>query len=196
MKINFKSDYGFTLIELLVSVIVLVAVGLVITGVISSSLRSTNKTNNIENIRQNGNYALSQMLKDIAYAQTFNRQTTGLSNDYTAIPPYPSSCSPSPGTTYKYIAVQSASNIVVRYMCSGSELSSEGISPVKAKASLIDQTSISLSGCSIICTQASATDVPIIEISFTLGPKNPNGLVESSNPPIKFETSVTMRNYR
>ena len=48
---NLKSQQkGFTLVELLASIIVLVAVGSVIAGIISSTLRGTNKTNTIERV--------------------------------------------------------------------------------------------------------------------------------------------------
>ena len=68
--INLKQNKkGFTLIELLASIAVIVVIGSVIAGIIKSSLRGSNKTNTIEAIRQNGNYALSQISKNIEYAQ-------------------------------------------------------------------------------------------------------------------------------
>lgn len=185
---------GFTLIELLASVIVLVAVGSVIAGIISSSLRGTNKTNTIENIRQNGNYALSQISKDIEYALPFDGKNTGLSNDgitYTTSCPFSLSPTPTPeATTYSFITVESVSNRVTRYNCTStpSVLSANG-------TSLIDVDSVSLINCSFTCIRSKATDIPIIKINFSIGPKNSNDLVENSNPPIVFETSVTIRNY-
>lgn len=196
---------GFTLIELLASVIVLVAVGSVITGIISSSLRGANKTNTIENIRQNGNYALAQMSKDIEYTLPFDGKNTGLSNDdgvtYDTICILSLSPTPTPVTPYEFITVQSANNIITKYNCSGSTssdsvLTAEGISPIKTKTSLVDLDSVSLNSCSISCIQNKPTDIPIIKINFSIGPKNSNGLAESSNPPIVFETSVTIRNYK
>jgi hypothetical protein len=61
---------------------------------------------------------------------------------------------------------------------------------------LIDANVVSVRSCSLSCVQAKATDVPIIKIGFKLGPKNSNNLVENSTPPILFETSVTIRNYK
>lgn len=183
-----RKSKGFTLVELLASVIVLVAVGSIITGIISSSLRGANKTNTIENIRQNGNYALIQMSKNIEYAQPFDGKNTGLSNDGIV---YDTTCSlslsptPTPVTSYKYITVQSANNLVTKYNCDGSVLTANGVS-------LVDTNSIALTRCSVKCIQAKATDVPIINISFNLGS---SGLVEKSGS-IIFETSVTMRNYK
>lgn len=198
-----RKSEGFTLVELLASIIVLVAVGSIITGIISSSLRGANKTNTIENIRQNGNYALAQMSKDIEYAQSFDENSTGI-NSYTDpsgkkyyISCFSPSPSPPPSLAITDITVKSASNIVTKYECNSSDktLTAEGISPVKTKMSLIDVNSVSLNNCSFNCIQVKPTDNPVIKIKFELRPKIPSGLMENSNPPITFETSVTMRNY-
>jgi len=185
---NCKSR-GFTLVELLSSIIVLVAVGSVIAGIITFSLRGTNKTNSIENIRQNGNYALSQLSKNIEYAQVFN----GLSIDgttYVTSCPFSLSPTPIPVTTqYSFIRVTPLKGSSIVYNCASSILSANGVS-------LVDTNSISLTECAIACIQTRATDVPVVKVSFKLGSNNPNGLPENSTPPILFETSVSIRNYK
>lgn len=193
---NFRTQQrGFTLIELLSSIVVLVAVGTIISGIVASSLRGTNKANTIENIRQNGNYAINQVSKDIEYALPFDGKNTGLSNDDGAT--YATSCqlfpSPTPfpvSSGYSLIAVQSANNVVTKYKCTSfPELSANG-------TALVDLTSVSLLSCAFTCIQSKATDTPIIKIKFSIGPKNSSsGFVENSSPPVVFETSVIMRNY-
>jgi type II secretory pathway pseudopilin PulG len=188
---------GFTLVEILASVITLVAIGSVITGIISSSLRGSNKTNTIENIRQNGSYVLSQISKDIEYAQPFDGKNTGLSNDdgktyYTTCPPFSPSPTPLPvATTYKLIAVKSMSNKITKYRCSSnpSVLSSDSVALVNANL-------LSLKNCSIICVKSRLTDVPIIKIIFSIEQKKINVFAENSSSPITFETSIVMKNYR
>lgn len=192
-KSTFSSyERGFTLVELLASIIVLVAVGSVISGIITSSLRGTNKTTTIENIRQNGNYTLSQVSKNIQYAQVFN----GLSNDginYVTTCPFSVAPTPAPvTTTFNFIKVTLVKNNPIVYNCT----SSSPLTITENGASLIDTNSVSLTECTLACIQSRPTDVPIIKVSFKLGPKNPNGLPENSTPPILFETSVTMRNYK
>lgn len=192
MKTIFKySQKGFTLVELLSSMIVLVAVGLVIAGIISSSLRGANKTTTIENIRQNGNYTLAQMSKNIEYAQVFN----GLSNDgvnYVTSCPFSLAPTPAPVTTnFNFIKVTPLNGSSITYNCIPTPVS------ITANGTpLVDTSVVSLISCSIACVQTESTDVPIIKIEFILGPKNLNDLVENSTPPILFETSVTMRNYK
>ncbi len=184
-------DRGFTLVELLASIIVFVAVGSIVAGIVTSSLRGTNKTNVIENIRQSGNYTLAQVSKNIKYAQTFN----GLSADgvtYIMSCPFSASPTPAPVTTaYNFIKVTPLNRSPIVYNCAVSPLTFTANG-----ASLIDTNTISLTECTIVCVQTKATDVPIVKVGFKLGPKNPSGLVESSSPPILFETSVTIRNYK
>jgi type II secretory pathway pseudopilin PulG len=208
MKINVRTNEGFTLVELLASVIVLVAIGSVIAGIISSSLRGANKTNTIENIRQNGNYALAQISKDIEYALPFDGKKTGLirknSEDEDV---YDTSCilalspTPIPVTQYSAIAVESPIKItgvvgsprkIIRYDCNGSVFAANYIPLIDTT----ETTSISLKNCSIACTQYKATDVPIIKISFSIEPKNLSILSENNaQSSITFETSVVLRNY-
>jgi prepilin-type N-terminal cleavage/methylation domain-containing protein len=195
--INLKQNKkGFTLIELLASIAVIVVIGSVIAGIITSSLRGSNKTNTIEAIRQNGNYALSQISKNIEYAQVFN----GLSRNGTN---YDTSCqfsiAPTPTpviTPYNFIKITGLNNNIIEYKCDTS--ASPVVFTVNNNGNenaIIDTNSVNLTSCSITCTQTNETDVPIIGIGFTLGPKKQNGLVENSTPPITFQTSVTMRNY-
>src|SRR3989344_8772259 len=111
---------GFTLVELLASIIVLVAVGSIMSGIITSSLRGTNKTTTIENIRQNGNYTLAQMSKNIGYAQVFS----GLSNndiDYVTSCPFSTAPTPAPTITpYNYIKVTPLNSNSITYSCTSS----------------------------------------------------------------------------
>jgi prepilin-type N-terminal cleavage/methylation domain-containing protein len=197
--INLKQDQkGFTLVEMLASIIVIAAISSVIAGIITSSLRGSNKTNAVETIRQNGNYALDQISKNIEYAQVFN----GLSQDEIT---YDISCpfsTPTPSvspiavkTFYNFIKVTPFNSDPIEYECTDPPLPDTPTFTVNGNE-IFDTNSVSLMYCAITCTQTNATDVPIIGISFKLGPKNPNGLAENNNnQAITFQTSVTIRNY-
>lgn len=196
-KLEHHGSAGFTLVELLTSIIVLIAIGSIMAGILSQSLRSANKTDTIGNIQQNGDYVLNQMSKDISYALPFDGKNTGLSTDDTEyVTGCPFSPSPTPvpvSTQYSFISVESTSNRITKYNCSGTSatavLSANG-------TPLIDANSISLQNCSLSCIQSKVTDIPIIKVNFSLGPKEPSSLVENSSPAIIFETSVTMKNYQ
>lgn len=190
-----KSQKGFTLVELLASVIVLVAVGSIIAGIVTSSLRGAKKTNTIENIRQNGNYTLSQMSKAIEYAQVFSGLSDGAIDATTGEKTYVASCfviSPTPAPLVKFIKVAPLNGKPTIYNCDDSTLTiatlNGTITPTPIP--LIDETSLSVTGCMISCTQNRATDTPLIGISFSVSPKS------GSTEKIPFETSVTVRNYK
>src|SRR3989344_7547432 len=120
-----RSQKGFTLVELLSSIIVLVAVGSIISGIITASLRGTNKTTTIENIRQNGNYALAQMSKNIEYAQVFNGLSANGIDYVTSCPilAAPTPPTPAPNTTvYKFIKITPPNGSPTIYNCTGSTL--------------------------------------------------------------------------
>lgn len=186
------NNRGFTLVELLASIIVLIAVGSIIAGIITSSIRGTNKATVIENIRQNGNYTIARVSKNIEYSQVFN----GFSDDginYTTTCPFSLAPTPTPVVKqYNFIKVTPLNSNPIIYSCTSS-------SPFTITANgvpLIDTNSVALTECTLACIQGRATDVPVIKVGFKLGPKNPNSLPENSTPPILFETSVTIRNYK
>ena len=200
---NVKCQRGFTLIELLVVVVILVVLGSIIAGVITFSLRGTNKANTIENIRQSGNYAISQMGKTIEYAKDFD----GLSVDGNTYVKTCPNVNPTPIPTfsaYNYVKITSFDGDSIIYSCS----SIAGIPTVAYQkkpshiqvpppaVSFIDTSSIQVSSCSFTCVVARTTDVPVIQIDFTLQPAVASNLVEKFAQPINFETSVTMRNYQ
>ncbi|MEK7518263.1 MAG: type II secretion system protein [Patescibacteria group bacterium] len=188
---------GFTLIELLVVIAVLGVVGSIVMGAITFSLRGANKTSTIENIRQNGNYTISQMAKTIEYSQTFD----GLSTDGIT---YVRSCpatqpTPTPTSTdYSYIKIKPFNNNSIVYRCQ--DVGGGNYRVASDSAELIDTTSasseISMSACTFTCTVSRALDIPVIRIHFILKPKVSSTLVEKFTPPITFETAVTIRNYQ
>jgi len=193
---NCKFSRGFTLLEMLASIVILVAVGSIMAGIITSSLRGANKTNTIENIRQNGNYALNQIVKDIEFAQVFN----GFSNDgvnYQMNCPESFAPTPTPVVAYEFIKITSLDGNSMIYNCDGSILTvttlGDGITPTPIP--LVDVESVSLESCSFTCIQSKATDTPIIKIKFSIESENPSGLMEKSSPLVTFETSVSVRNY-
>jgi type II secretory pathway pseudopilin PulG len=196
--INLKQNRkGLTLIELLTSIAVIVAIGSIVAGIITSSLRGSNKANTTEAIRQNGNYTLSQISKNIEYAQVFNGLSeSGDEGTYVTSCQY-STLTPPAGpiavkTSYRYIKITTFNNATVEYECT--MLTTPPTFKVN-EVDIFDTNSVTLVACSITCTQTNETDVPIIGIGFTLGPTSQNGLVENSTPAITFQTSITMRNY-
>lgn len=166
---------GFTLVEMLAVIAIFVVIGSVIMSILVSSYRTSNKSNVIAIIQQNGNYALSQMAKTL-------RNARGL------VDPLP--CSPS--VTQSSITILTSDNQQVTFLCnSGSPatIASNG-------ASLLDTGQVALSSCSFTCSQETSSDLPFILIDFSLTQKSASTLAEqlASKSAVEFRTSVGIRN--
>ncbi len=165
---------GFTLIEVLVVMGVFVTVSGIILSILFVSLRGSRKSDLIVSVRQNGDVAMSQMVRMIRYAKSLDS---------------PTSCVPS--VVYlNSITITSADDNQTVFSCPVS--SGTGIS--SNSASLIDVNAVAVSSCSFSCTQASLSDPPSITINFILSALGGGNLVEGQTS-IPFQTSVTMRNY-
>lgn len=184
-KINNK---GYTLIELLAVIIVMVTVGSIITSILVSALRGENKTNATTLVRQNGNYAVTQMSKMMTFAKSFDGiSTDNVSYDTNCVPSNPPAPTPTPTPTqYKYVKVSSFDGGQAIFSCEGNTIASNG-------ASLIDITNLTVTNCYFMCYQSDIRSAPTIDINFTLT-RGSSGLFENQAA-IPFETSVTFRNY-
>lgn len=188
---NFKfkilnSERGFTLVELLAVSVVMVVVSVIVTATITSSLRGTTKTNTVNDVRQNGNYAISQVSKMIEYAKSFggvsNDNVNFVSNCVNLTPPLTPTPQPS---QYNYIKITGFDNGQTIFSCASTIASNS--------ASLIDTNLVSVDSCSFTCERARITDAPIIGINFSLSKKTTSSLFEN-NASVSFKTSVKMRN--
>ncbi len=196
IKINEK---GFTLVELLAAIIVLVSVGTIITSIVVSTLRGTNKTNTLTSVRQNGDFAISLMSKMIRDAKSLDEVpggTTYTSTSCVVSVPGPLTPTPVP-TSYTSIKFTSFDGGSTLFTCdvSGNKITSNS-------ATLIDATAISLSSCSFSCTRQRYLDSPVIGINFSLTEYRPTPVgggpgvthfIENTSS-IPFQTSVIMRN--
>ena len=176
---NINKIKGFTLIELLVVMFILVSVGAIATGIFAGVLRGSNKGNNVNDIRQNGNYVISQMTKMIAYAQSFE----GVSQDGFN---FSTACS-TPSPDYSFIKIKSFDDGETVFSCdnANSKIAS-------GSADLIDTTKMKTTVCVFRCSRSSVSVSPTIDILFTLTSLN-NTLAEN-NSTISFETSIKPRN--
>lgn len=187
-KVINYSQKGYTLIELLAVIIILVTVGIIITSILVTSLRGGNKSNTINDVRQNGNYVISQMSKMVAYARSFDGVSTDGVNyvtDCTVVQP------PAPTPTiapvsYSYIKITSFDGGQTVFSCTGSSIASNG-------ASLTNSTNLNVTNCSFYCSQSNVLSPPTINVNFSLSKANSGFFVENQTT-IPFETSITPRN--
>lgn len=189
MKItNFKlqisnSQGGFTLVEMLAVMLVFGVVGAIAGAILVNSLRTSNKTGVLTNVKQNGDFAISQMSKVI-------RTSKAVISPFPCITP----------VVAKSMTFLASDNIQVTYTCTD-------ISPTPTppsvnsissnSASLLDTNTISLvpNSCQFTCTQLYVSDYPLIGITFALIQKGSNVVEQqASASAIWFNTSITMRN--
>ncbi|HUD09326.1 MAG TPA: type II secretion system protein [Patescibacteria group bacterium] len=184
MKKNHKN--GYTLVELLAVMIILVAVGTIISSILVSVLRASNKSTNTETVRRNGNSAIAQMSKMISYAQSFNGVYDEIAQQWT-------DCVDSfPTTKYYDLKITSFDYDTTTFICADSKIasqSSEGNTIYLVDPSL-DVT------CYFNCTQESAAAPAKIDIFLDIK-TNSSGLFSESQAGtngIDFETSVIIKN--
>ena len=176
LKIN---SLGFSLMELLVGMAIILTATTVVLAIIVSSFRLSSKTTSQDIVRQNGNYALSQMIKIIQFADA----------GYVTTPP--NSCeSPNP-IPIQSLAV-SYNNIPYIFSCDSNGLrkSENGgpfISMISNKVSLVPGS------CEFSCSRSNSNVAPVINLKFKLQYGVGGGVVEKSAQQL-FSTQVKMRN--
>lgn len=172
IRIQWKNQRGYTLLELLTVVGLLSVIGVIVLSVIFISIRGTQKSDTSEVIRQNGEVALSQIVKNIRYAKSLDS---------------PASCVPA--TTVNTITVTSLQDGgQTTYACSNNTISSNS-------ASLLDTNAVTTTSCSFVCSQSNQSNPPTITIQYTLSAKGANNFTET-RATTPFQSSVILRNYR
>ena len=204
---------GYTLVELLAVIIILVAVGGIITSILTAVLRSGNKSTTMENVRRNGDNAIAQMSRMITYAQNFEGISVvdpstlapgQLQTD--CIPQVGSSLTPTPiptPTQYRYLEIKSWDGGITTFACNdytntiASMSSTEIVNTTHPNQACPAQGCIYLvdpsiaTNCYFNCTQASAAAPVKIDIFLDATSK---GVFSESQATMHFETSVVIRN--
>jgi type II secretory pathway pseudopilin PulG len=188
-----NSRQGYTLIELLAVMIILISVGTIIASILVLSLRGGNKSTTTNEIRQSGNYAISQMSKMIAYAKIFGGVSTDgsdFNNDCVLPAVGEGTPTPDPRKTYPFVKITSFDGGETIFGCSNSDntLSSNS-------AALINPATMNAS-CYFTCSQTDLVSPPTIGIHLTLKKKTQTNqvLLPEFQTVINFDTSVTLRN--
>lgn len=171
---NSDCTRGFTLIEILVALSIVAVIGSITVSILFMTLRAGKKSDVLIGLKQNGNTAMAQIVKNIRYAKSLD---------------YPTSCV-SPVTVPRITLTSISDNAQTTFTCTAgasTSIASNG-------ASLIDTSVAVVSGCSFTCSQATLNDPPTIAIGYTLNARNLTDLTETRGS-VRFNTSVIMRNY-
>ncbi len=183
--LRFNNQKGFTLVELLAVIMVIGVVGGVTGAILISSLIGSNKTNSLDNVRQNGNYALLQVSKAIEFSRNFYGVSTDGVNYITDCTQPQVSPTPTP-TQYNYVKIVSSNGQSVVFSCGANTIASNS-------ASLLDVSSVATTACFFSCSQDNLILPPTIGFNFSLSSSKGGNFVEN-NTSVSFSTSVTLRN--
>ena len=171
--------FGFTLIEILVAMAIIITSTTIVVAILVSSFRGISKANISEEVRQNGNSAITRMSRILQFADSFQGASTDnfvSSND--------TDCTLGQDKNYQFIRVKSG-GLIKTLSCQNLSLDS---------SSLIDLTKVTVvpNSCKFTCLQDSRNVAPVIGISFSLS--DAGGSVPEKKASISFSTSVRMRN--
>jgi type II secretory pathway pseudopilin PulG len=172
------NNKGFTMIELLVSIAIIITTATIVVAVITASFRGSTQTAINENLRLEGNAALSQLGKMIQFADGFEGVVDGEGNEF-------DNCTASDeDATFNDIRLN-VDGVTTTISCkdSGMQINSEHI---------FDTTTLNVENCAIKCSQLNSTDSPTIGIEFDLS-RNNSELVEQRSS-MHFEKNIKMRN--
>ena len=172
---NKNKNKGFSLVELLVGIVITISAATLVLSIIISSFRISTKTNTNAILRENGNYALSQISKTIQFSDSF----TNVKQGNTEI-----NC--------LNTSVSNLSEVNVVYNDVNTSIKCSGDRILINNQSSIDSSNVKVvsGSCSFTCKQSGNEGPEIgIDFSLTTGP----GAAESTSR-LNFSTSVKMRN--
>lgn len=207
---KFQMPKGFTLVELLAATAVIMIVGGIITSILFSSLRGSSKTLVLTQVRQQGSFAISQMVKELRSAVTI--VSFKVYHDF----PVPDEVFD--GTTYcnlsgtlrefDEVTFTTLDQETIALQCkqsptdqiySNSDKKTPSDTTDDSKVELLENSLVTMPKCKFTCLKDNPSAPPVIGISFDLTEKRYSGLAQinekSTGPtPIPFKSSVALRN--
>ncbi len=175
MRMSNVREGGFTLIELLVVIGIFVVITTIVISILLVVLRGTKNSDSIILVRQNGEYALTQMVRMVRFARSLDSPLT---------------CD---GTSLKSITITTFDLNKTTFSCPTDVVPTPNFIASNSASStkLTNMKDVGVSTCSFVCTQFGGP--PLINITFTLKKVNSSGLPEG-DVSIPFQSSVVMRN--
>lgn len=167
---------GFTLIELLVAIGLSVMLIAAASGLFFTTLRSDSKKNYLSELKDNGEYALSQMEFLLRNGVSLEPLTAG-----------GTTCT----TGMSQIVVRSIDNGVTRLYLSNGQIASESVQSGVTR--YLSGGPTTASNLSFNCQQAAVNSGTYIQIAFTLTYATASGQFFTENGSSNFTTTVNIR---
>lgn len=169
---------GFTLIELLVAIGLSVMLVTAASGLFFSTLRSDSKKNFVSSLKDNGDYALSQMeflLRNAVSLEALNQ------GDVTC------------GTGMNQIVFRSIDNGVTRLYLSNGQIASESVQTGTTR--YLTGGATTATNLAFNCQQAAVNSGTYIRISFNLSYATTSGQFFTDTGSESFVTTINVRSY-
>ncbi len=128
---------GFSLIELLIAIFIFAVIGVLTTSAISLTLRSSKKSDSLVRVRENVNYSLAVIERQIRNSESVD-------------------CVTSTSTNLKYTTaegIDSTFSCISSYIASG--------------ASRLSSGDVSVTGCTFSCTKTDLNSPAVVKVSLT-----------------------------
>jgi Tfp pilus assembly protein PilW len=170
-----RSAAGFTFIELLVSMSIMMLVGSMMLIVFFTTIKGKEKSQHLISLRQNGNFALSQMSRTIRQAEDAICSPTDDSVTVT---------SPFDRQKTTFVCTDPATTAMI------ASRSAAGVD-----VPLIDTTAVKTSSCSFSCSVQQTTQIPLVSIQFTLIPvTSSSGQADTQS--LDFSAVIGIKNFQ
>jgi len=160
-----KTNSGLSLIEILIVITIFAVIGILSTRSVFLTLRGAKKSDSLVRVRENVNNALSVIERHIRNSEKVTCPSTGITLSYVSLE----------GTSTNFTC-QSVG--VDGYISSGS--------------ARLTSSDISITSCSITCSQLTSNVPPLITIAITAEDKTSTSVEKGS---ITTETQIVGRNY-
>lgn len=173
---SIKYSRGFSLIEIIVSVGVLAVVGTVLSQVFFTTTRTATKTGRVNNIKDNGEFALEIMSRLIRNAKNI----------------VPSSCT---GSATSSLSLIHPENTQTDLNCLTDSGNTRIASVSGSSTEYLTDENISVDCSTLLFTCLSQPgSPPTVKITFTLDQVGPTPVDQFERARRSFQTSVTLRN--
>ncbi len=162
------NNKGYTLVEMLVVIVVFSVIAIVAAQTVILTLKGTYKSSAISNVRQNVDYALGAMERQLRGAVKITSVCDGSANSQ--------------------INFIDQNNNPVTFSCVNVNGNDQPSSIASSSGSLTSNT-ITISNCSFVCSPGASGGSPYVTITVTA--KDLSG----QNAPVTATTQVTLRSY-
>ena len=160
-----KKKKGFSLVEILIVISIFSVIGILSTRIILLTMRGAKKSDSQVRVRENVNYALSIIERQIRNSEVVN-------------------CASSTSSQIIYTSLE---GVASTFSCvSGSD------SYILSGTSRLTSSDISITSCLFSCTQTNENDPPVMKVKIVAEDKN-NTSVENGS--VTVETEIVTRNY-